>query len=220
MKQLTKTPLTTKPLTTNEASMKKKLNSKLSNTLSCALLLTAATFAGTAQANSFEANLNNDTVQAEIDLHIPNTQNLYVNASMLYTEEQSDHSAIVGAIGVQGVEASSSTYRAAVGGRLYYYDYGRFDGSALALGGLFYHVLPGATRFSAGGYAWFAPKVTSFGDTEQVIELGGRLAFRVIQNTDVFVGYRHLRIKNNKFNSRSFNDALEKGFNAGFRLNF
>lgn len=197
----------------------KIFNKKALASFSSALLLTAAV-TSTVEADSLEANLNNDTAQVELDLHIPNTANLYVNASLLYTEEHKNHSAVVGTLGFQGVETNGVGYRAAVGGRLYFYDHGPASGSAVALGGLFYHVLPGATRFSAGGYAWLAPKVTSFGDTEQIIELGGRLAFRIIQNTDIFVGYRHLKIKNNKYYPRAFNAALEKGVNVGFRFNF
>lgn len=187
--------------------------------LAAGLLMAAATSSAFA-ASSVEANLNNDTVQVELDTHLPSTANLYVNASLLYTEEYDNHSAMVGTVGFQGVETDNASYRAAVGARLYFYDYGRLSGTAVAVGGLFYHSIPGAQRLSAGGYGWYAPKVTSFGDTEQVYELGGRLAFRAIQNTDIFVGYRYLRVKNIKYGNNTFDKALEKGFNVGFRLNF
>ncbi len=195
------------------------LTKKTIATLSGTLMLATMAF-NVSAASSIEANLNNETVQVELDTRIPKTSNLHINASLLYTEEHDDHSAIIGTVGLQGVESNNATYRAAIGARLYYYDYGKLNGSAAALGGLFYHTLPGARRISAGGYGWFAPKVTSFGDTEQVYELGGRLAFRAIQNTDIFVGYRYLRVKNIKYGKNTFNEALEKGFNAGFRLNF
>lgn len=187
--------------------------------LSLALLLVTAASSSFA-ARSLETNLSNDTVQVEFDTKLPSTANLFVNASLLYTEEHDDHSAVVGTLGFQGVETDNATYRAAVGGRLYLYDYGSLNGAAIAVGGLFYHTIPGAQRLSAGGYAWFAPQVTSFGDTEQIYELGGRVAFRVIQNTDIFVGYRYLKVKNEKSGNTRFDDALEKGLHVGFRLNF
>lgn len=194
------------------------LNKKALTLASTALLL--ATTAGPLAARSLEANLNNDTVQVELDTRITYNPSLYINAGLLYTEEQDDNSAILATLGFQGVETDNATYRAAVGGRTYFYDYGSLSGAAVALGGLFYHTIPGAQRLSAGGYGWYAPKVTSFGDTEQVYELGARAAFRVIQNTDVFVGYRYLRIKNEKYGKNTFNKALEKGLHVGFRLNF
>jgi len=187
--------------------------------LSSALLL-SATASSTFAASSIEANLSNDTAQAEFDTQLPKTANLYVNASLLYTEEHSNSSAIVGTVGFQGVETDNATYRAAVGGRLYVYDYDKLNGAAVAVGGMFYHTIPGAQRLSAGGYLWYAPQVTSFSDTEQIFELGGRVAFRVIQNTDVFLGYRYLKVKNDKYGANTFNDALEKGAHLGFRLNF
>lgn len=195
------------------------LTKKTIVTFSGALML-AAIGLNSATASSIEASLNNDTAQIEFDTRLSKTANLHVNASLLYTEEHSNHSALVGTVGFQGVESNNSTYRAAVGARLYFYDYGKLSGTAVAVGGSFYHTLPGARRFSAGGYGWFAPKVTSFGDTEQIYEAGARLAFRVIKNTDIFVGYRHLKVKNVKYGERYFTKPLEKGVNAGFRLNF
>lgn len=167
-------------------------------------------------SKSIEANLSNDSAQIEFDAQAAGTNNIFLNASFLYSEEYDHHSSLVGTIGIQGVETDNATYRAAVGARLYAYDFDKINGSALAVGGQFYHVIPGLQRFSAGGYGWYAPKVTSFGNTEGIYEFGGRVAFRVIQNTDIFVGYRYLNVKHKK----GFNDPLEKGLNLGFRLNF
>ena len=183
--------------------------------LGAGLLLTTLSL-GSWAASSLEASLNNDTFQVEYDTNLPSTANLFVNASVMYTEEYEHDSALVGTLGIQGVETDNSTYRAAIGARLYVYDFGSLQGSALSFGGLFYHVFPGMQRLSAGGYAWYAPQVTSFGNTEQMYEFGARLAYRVIQNTDIFAGYRHLNLKH----ERGFNDQLEKGVNVGFRLNF
>lgn len=200
------------------------LTKTLHTSLAAALLL--AFSATQAQAFSFapgslEANINNDTLQVEYDRPMTGTSNLHTNASLLYTEEPSD-STVVGTLGLQGVETDGRTYRAAIGGRLYLMDIHSSDyGAALAFGGLFYHVVPGAQRVSIGGYGWYAPKVTSFGDTERVYELGARVAYRAIQNTDVFLGYRHLHLKNDKkYANKKLGDALEKGLHVGFRLNF
>jgi len=195
------------------------LNKSTFIALSSALLI-SATASSTFAASSIEANLSEDTAQVEFDTQLPKTTNFYVNASLLYTEENSNDSALVGTVGFQGVETDNATYRAAVGGRLYLYDYGNLNGAAIAVGGMFYHTIPGAQRLSAGGYAWYAPQVTSFGDTERIYEVGGRIAFRVIQNTDIFAGFRYLGLKNEKSGQTIFDSALEKGPHIGFRLNF
>ena len=167
---------------------------------------------------SLEVSLNNETVHFEYDRPITRASNLHINAGLLYTEQHDEDSATVFTLGFQGVETDNRTYRAAVGARLYGYKapYST-SGFALAFGGLFYHVIPGAHHVSFGGYGFVAPQVTSFGDTEYLYEVGARLAYRIIQNTDIFVGYRYLHLKNE---AQSFNDTLEDGFNLGFRVNF
>lgn len=195
------------------------LNKTTFTTLSSVLLLSVAT-SNVFADKSIEANLSNDTAQVEFDTQLPKTANLYANASFIYTEEHDNHSALVGTVGFQGVETDNETYRAAVGARLYLYDYGNLNGAAVAVGGMFYHTIPGAQRLSAGAYAWYAPQVTSFGDTKQIYELGGRVAFRVIQNTDIFLGYRYLQVEDEKYGKDTFDEALEKGAHIGFRLNF
>ncbi|WP_416885730.1 YfaZ family outer membrane protein [Marinospirillum sp.] len=191
---------------------KKNLSSFLAASLFC--------FAGAAQAFSLspgavEANLNNETLQFEVERAF--SGNLSLNAGFMYTEEHDAGSATLGQVGFQGVETDNRTYRAAIGARVYFYSTPDSDtGSALAFGGLFYHVIPGAQRLSAGGYGWFAPKVTSFGSTEQLYEAGGRVAYRVIQNTDVFAGYRYTYLKRDD----GFDESFESGPHIGFRINF
>lgn len=166
---------------------------------------------------SLEANLNNESIQFEYDRAVTGAQNLHINGGILYTEQDED-SASVFTIGFQGVETDNRTFRAGVGTRLYGYSApGSTSGLALAFGGLFYHIVPGASHISLGGYGWVAPQVTSFGDTEYLYEAGARVAYRVIQNTDVFLGYRYLHLKSD---DGSFNDPIEDGFHLGFRLNF
>lgn len=187
---------------------------------SAALLLG---FSGQAAAftlapGSIEANLNNESIQFELDKPVSGANNLHINASALYTEQHDDGSATVLTAGFQGVETDNQTFRAAVGARLYGYTApDSMSGVALAFGGVFYHIVPGAAHVSLGGYGWAAPQVTSFGDTEYLYEAGARIAYRVIQNTDVFLGYRYLHLKSD---DKDFNDTIEDGFHLGFRLNF
>ncbi|WP_114416841.1 YfaZ family outer membrane protein [Marinospirillum perlucidum] len=166
---------------------------------------------------SLEANLNNESVQFEYDKPVEGTSNLHVNVGALYTEHLEADSTTLVTAGFQGVETDNQTYRAAVGARLYAYDApAETTGTALAVGGLFYHIVPGAPYVSLGGYGWVAPQVTSFGDTEQLFEAGARVAYRAIENTDVFVGYRYLHLET----EQGFDDSLEDGLHLGFRLNF
>ncbi len=164
---------------------------------------------------SLEASINNEAIHAEYDRPVATAYNLHMNVGLLYSEQNSS-SATVGTIGIQGVETDQQTYRAAIGARTYLFDGPNSStGAAVAVGGLFYHVIPGMTHASLGGYAWYAPKITSFGDTDHLYEVGARAAYRVLANTDVFLGYRYLRVKHDDFSGK-----LESGLHLGFRLNF
>ncbi|SFC33131.1 YfaZ precursor [Marinospirillum celere] len=192
--------------------------SLFSTVAAAALLFSAQASAFSLAPGSLEANLNNESIQFEYDRAVTGAQNLHINGSILYTEQHSDDSASVFTVGFQGVETDNRTFRAAVGARLYGYTAPEStSGLALAFGGLFYHIVPGASHISLGGYGWVAPQVTSFGDTEYLYEAGARIAYRVIQNTDVFLGYRYLHLKSD---DKDFNDPIEDGFHLGFRLNF
>lgn len=177
--------------------------------------------AGTAHALSLspgavEANLSNDTLQLELE-KLLTSSGLGMSAGFLYSEEHDAGAITLSQLSLQGVETDRRTYRAAVGARIYHYTTpGSTSGAAVAFGGLFYHVIPGAQRLSAGGYGWIAPKVTSFGRTEQFYETGARVAYRVIQNTDVFGGYRYSYLKRDD----GFDRQFEKGPHLGFRINF
>lgn len=181
----------------------------------CLLGLAAPSF-----ADSLEASMNNKAIQVEYERFLPRASNLVMNASYTYSKKNKYDNAHIGTLGLQGIETDNTNYRAAVGARLYFYDYGSYSGTAIAFGGLYYHAIPQARRFSLGGHLWHAPEVTSFGDTEKITEAGLRGAFRVINNTDVFLGYRIVKLKNEKKGNTIHKADLEKALHLGFRLNF
>lgn len=181
------------------------------------LIFTASSWA--LDPGSIEASLNNKAVQVEYERFVPGTSNLVMNASYTYSKKHDHAKAHIGTFGVQGIETDNANYRAALGARLYAYDFGDENGMAVAFGGLYYHAIPQAKRFSLGGHVWFAPEVTSFGDTEQLYEVGFRGAYRVINNTDIFAGYRLVKGKF-KHSGIKYKENLESSIHLGFRLNF
>ncbi|ODC04807.1 hypothetical protein BFW38_15980 [Terasakiispira papahanaumokuakeensis] len=168
-------------------------------------------------AASVDANINDTSIQAELESGVSSMPNLSINGGILYSEDHDDFDSLVGTLGVQGIETDNATYRAGLGARLYAYDADDFDGSALAFGGFLYRTIPNFQRMSVGAYGWYAPQVTSFGDTEKLYEYGARVAIRAIQNTDVYLGYRYLGVEQE---DGGFDDDLDSGLNIGFRMNF
>ena len=191
------------------------LNARLALAFTTSLLFAAPSLAFSLSPGSLEASINNNTIQVEYDRPMNRAHSLNTSFGLIYTEQNTDSSTI-GVIGIQGIESDQRTYRAGIGARTYLFDGPRSSsGAAVAFGGLFYHVIPGMTHASLGGYAWYAPEITSFGDTEHLYELGARAAYRVLANTDVFLGYRYLRVKHDEYSGK-----LESGLHLGFRLNF
>lgn len=188
---------------------------KLKQVLAASIL--GASLLGThAMANSIDVNVSDDSIGADVEFSLNRENSLLLGAGVLYSEEYS-RSSTIGNVSFQAAETKKNTYHASVGAKLYAYsDPGSNTGTALAFGGSFYHVIPTLERVSAGGSLFAAPSVTSFGKTKRLYDANARIAFRVIQNADVYLGYRQLKLKNN----RGFNKALEKGFHLGVRATF
>ncbi len=91
-----------------------------------------------------------------------------------------------------------------------------FEGQSLGLGGYAAVNIPEVPGLSAYGSLHYAPAITSFADADGVssLELEGR--YRVIQNADVKVGYRH--IKSELENDKSL--TLDSGVYLGLSLHF
>lgn len=181
-----------------------------------ATLLATSVLSAQAVASSIDANISDDSIAADVEFSLNQENSLLLGAGFLYSEEHS-RSSTIGNVSFQAAETKKNTYHASIGAKLYAYsDPGSHTGTALAFGGSFYHVIPNLERVSAGGSFFAAPSVTSFGKTKRLYETNVRLAYRVIQNADVYLGYRHLKLKNN----RGFNAALEKGFHLGVHASF
>lgn len=184
-----------------------------------ALTSLAATTGWAANFHSLEASINNKAIQTEYERNVPSTDTLVMNVGYTYSQKYKNKHAHIGTLGLQGMETNNRSYRVAIGSKLYVYDFSIYSGAAISFGGVYYHAIPKATRFSVGGHAWFAPKVTSFGNTEQILDVGARVAYKIIDSADVFVGYRLLKLKNAK-QGAAFSDNLESSAHLGFRLNF
>ncbi len=90
------------------------------------------------------------------------------------------------------------------------------DASALALGGAFTVGLPGEPRVRFGGHVWFAPAVTSFGDTDGFTDLDLRVGYRVLDRGELYVGYRYINVGYQNLHDLKVQDGLMVGMNLSF----
>ncbi len=90
------------------------------------------------------------------------------------------------------------------------------SGYALALGGGVDWQLPAYNRVSFGGYVYWAPSVSSFGNAKRFLEGEVRAGYRVLPNGTVYLGYRHVTASFKNTDSL----VMDNGLNLGFALRF
>lgn len=74
---------------------------------------------------------------------------------------------------------------------------------------LMYNIPP----LSIDGKVLYAPKVLSFGDSEEYREFRANVSLEVIENVNLYTGYRNIHTKHTKvFNSNLFNNSFYGGF--------
>lgn len=77
---------------------------------------------------------------------------------------------------------------------------------------LMYNIPP----VSVEGKLLYAPKVLSFGSSEEFREFRLSAAIEVIENTSLYTGYRNIHTKHNKVDNELFNNS----FYGGIKINY
>mgnify|MGYP001817992561 CR=1 FL=1 len=181
----------------------------------CLCVLAAPAFAQT-PGKAFDVNLNDDAVRLGFSWRL-GEPNYLAELGWLYNQDRGD--VIHGGFHlVDAASPSGSALQAGLGVRLVHTrtDPSVADGTALALGGFARYTLPRADRVNIGGYGYFAPDVTSFGDQTEYYEIGVRVGYSVLRAGDVYLGLR--RIEAEYKGSGGF--KFDSGLHAGFELRF
>lgn len=103
-----------------------------------------------------------------------------------------------------------------VGGRLSYLNEDRIDGAALAFGGFAHIKIPEVPGLGFKGSFHLAPSITSFSDVTQFMRTDIRATYRVIQNADVYAGYRNIRAEIAEIRKVTVDEAWHLGFTLHF----
>ncbi len=183
------------------------------------LLLLFMSGVNSVQAAELELSLSSESVKAEfiMDSSLVGTGGADLSASIFYNEE-SDLMANLGLL-VAGAPAGQIPFTFGVGARLYG---GRVkqDGDntvyALAIGGRGKYTIPANIPMHVGGEVFYAPKVTTWDDGKDLMELNLRYEIEFIPQTLVFMGYRLLRTNL----EHGGNPRLDNNIHLGIRLHF
>ncbi len=149
----------------------------------------------TAFADEVEVNLSNDT--AYLQYASPMEYNGYgrtdLEVGVLYSESDD----LLGAIGIAMLgEVGSEVPGLSVGLTVKAYavnvDAVNATLGAITLGGKVRYSPPAANRFAVVGYLNYAPAITTFGDSENLREMGARAEYEVLPGAAIYIGYREI----------------------------
>ncbi|MDH3588254.1 MAG: YfaZ family protein, partial [Gammaproteobacteria bacterium] len=174
-------------------------------------------------SDSLDLNLNDDAARLTFARAIYD-EKLEIDAGWLHHQDRGDLLSLsLGRIGEAGGGQQSVT--AAIGGRLYAMD-PEFapggmgaslnqDGFALGIGGFFRLKLAGYDRIGFSAHGYYAPDVLAFGDSNDLIEVAGRVTYSVIREADLYLGVRYIKAGFDGIDAK-----FDNGLHVGIRLEF
>ncbi len=174
---------------------------------------------GLASANDLEAALTSETAQFTLrsDSSIIGWGGAELAAGFFYNNDD-DYVAQIGLM--QRRQASQKTpVTLGVGVKGYLGDLNAPSEGifAIAIGGEVRYTIPGVMPMSVYLTANYAPKITSFSDTEELIDTNIGFQIEVLPQTSAFIGYRNLKV--NLSNGHKY-DMDDDRIHIGVRLTF
>lgn len=159
----------------------------------CLLGLSTVTLAN---ANDFEAALSSDTAQFTFrsDSSLIGWGGSDLAFGLFYNDE-SDFIASASLLQMrQASEETPLTFGVGVQAYLGWLDEPDEDVLAFAIGGEVRYTIPGTMPMAIYGRAYYAPEITSFGDSEEIIDYTVGFQIEALPQTVAFIGLRHFEV--------------------------
>lgn len=163
---------------------------------------------------SLDVSLASDSARLEYDAAKVGS-GLHVAASYMHHETDGDLASL--GMHVVGVREPSSPLYFGVGGRLFGFKNGNVDGGAFGVGGFYRYQISQVPGLSAAGYAYYAPSVVSFNNTENLTDADVRIQYALLPTARVYMGYRYSRYKLKEIRKVFM---LEEGIHFGLKVDF
>lgn len=182
-----------------------------------AALLAASPAAALAQGSGLDINISNHAARAAYDTELT-LSGLDLSFEGMHNADHGDFASAGLGLRADANPGGSPVY-ALIGVKALWINpayTGVSSGTALALGGGVQFALPQYNRLSFGGYIYWAPSVTSFGNAKRFLEEEVRAGYRVLPNGTVYLGYRHVTARF----GNSGDLLMDNGINVGFSLRF
>jgi hypothetical protein len=178
------------------------------------VLLSVVCTIGTSSGGELEIYLNDDAARGRFGSAVGRT-NLDFDVGALHHRDEGTlfHAGLyVAGFADQG----ASTLEVALGGRLLVAETEVEDGSALAVGGSIDYALPKIERLALGAFLFYAPSSTSFGDVDEMLDVGASVGYRVLESSTLFLTVTSVDVQ---FDSGA-EVEVDRGIHVGFRTSF
>jgi len=172
-----------------------------------------ALFSGAVWAGgSLDLSINNETAALEYDATRMGSP-LHVSAGFLHHEEDGNLATL--GLNAVDVRTAQSPLKIGIGGKLYAYFAEEEEGGALAIGGFARYMPPELNGLGLGAHMYYAPSVLSFDSTENLVDVGLRVEYRLLPTALVYVGYRFVEA-----NEEALDVEIVKAGHFGLRIDF
>lgn len=161
---------------------------------------------------SLDLSINDDTASLDYDATRMGSP-LHVSSGVLHHEEDGD--LISFGINAVDVRSKESPLRIGVGGKVYGYFTKAADSGAMAIGGFLRYTPPELAGLGFAGHAYYAPSVLSFRSTDNMIDLGARVEYKLLPTAMVYLGYRFVDA-----NDEAGDIEIARDAHFGLRINF
>ncbi len=172
------------------------------------VLLSSQVFAG----GSLDLSVNDDTASLEYDATRMGTP-LHISTGILH--HQSDGNLVTFGLNAVDVRNQGSPFKIGIGGKLYGYFNDKSDSGALAIGGFVRYTPTQLAGLGFAGHVYYAPSVLSFHTTDNLVDLGLRVEYRLLPTALVYLGYRFVEASDEDVDLE-----ITKSGHLGLRINF
>lgn len=178
------------------------------------------TMSNEANAAGLDLALSNETANIEVFTPLNNfiEQGSQLSLGLFYNELDD----AVGYAKLVAVGTQTNTrlpYRLSVGAKAYAGEVkeANADVGAIAIGGAIeIQYAEGYNPIDLTIEGFFTPGITTFGDTESVIEIGARLSVEIVPQAKAFIGYRNFEVED----TNNITWELDDNVHFGIRLQF
>ena len=143
------------------------------------------------QASEFDFNLSDESANASVTL-VPAARSVDFGAGYLY-QKGGVHVANVDFHARGRTALGNLPATVGVGVQLNIFDEDPVEGGGVGVGGYTHLKIPNVPGLGVNLSAHFAPSITSFGDADNLFRWDAKLTYRVIQNADIYAGYRQVK---------------------------